>query len=763
MISIKSDRKRNILKKRFYYLGIIFLLILPFVAAFVSFVSKNQIEKPAAQAYKINVTEAEGFNIIELDEDQFTIESHVPFQCSDAICQSQEYCPTANNRLRVQDLEGPANTDLMVLGIGMAASNLEQNAEITHSNMGYINESTQGVECGRIDFQVTDSGDWEITSYGGDTPAFLRHSQGQCNLVSEEPIVTDIGVGTNGQGLETVIPSHLVSYCSDHPRGVATYTDAGGGEHDYVQVATMGVGCFQNESELTVNSLTPDLICSIDPADSNHVFCVVHEGIIDPTIRIGYEVTPVDYWMRGITFYGGHARAYPGYEGAIPDVLYQNTFGGVDYTELEFNNLCGVPTSCGDGTVQNPNDAGENEECDDGNMVDGDGCDADCTLPVCTEICLEEYGCNGDLGCTNGTCMNSICPGDNDCVCATCGDGDMDDGEECDDGNMADGDGCEADCTLPGCQEVCTEEYGCEEGMECTDGICINSTCPEEEDCSCELCGDGNIQLPETWDEPWGSDEIMATGYGRMQVDIYDCCETQQGVLALTGPEPSTESIEMSFRETEWQYLAQGTYSYVATPSDSNCGDPYEGTFTVDGCQEQLLDLECEEGEPEIRKTVNDTDRVTLRGGNDATYTLHYSNSSGQTLQNVTISDPFDNQNQNYIRFISQSSAPSVSFDELTMTWTIGGLAPGAEGSIDIVIEILNEDDLPDNSLEILNDFTMNWDGGELTSDEVIIIIPYSAQTGAGLLAIILSVVLGGGIAASYVLLKQGSISFLKK
>ena len=63
---------------------------------------------------------------------------------------------------------------------------------------------------------------------------------------------------------------------------------------------------------------------------------------------------------------------------------------------------------CGDGTV----DAGE--DCDDGNAVDGDGCNADCTV-------------------------------------AGCGDHVVQPDEACDDGNLVDGDGCDADCTVPSC------------------------------------------------------------------------------------------------------------------------------------------------------------------------------------------------------------------------------------------------------------------------------------------------------------------------
>lgn len=66
---------------------------------------------------------------------------------------------------------------------------------------------------------------------------------------------------------------------------------------------------------------------------------------------------------------------------------------------------CCEAAICGNGVI----DAGE--ECDDGNEVDGDGCDSNCTV----------------TGCGNGI---------------------MTEGEECDDGNNDDGDGCSADCTI---------------------------------------------------------------------------------------------------------------------------------------------------------------------------------------------------------------------------------------------------------------------------------------------------------------------------
>jgi cysteine-rich repeat protein len=54
------------------------------------------------------------------------------------------------------------------------------------------------------------------------------------------------------------------------------------------------------------------------------------------------------------------------------------------------------------------------EQCDDGNAVDGDGCDSNCTITVC------------------GNGIATI-------------------GEICDDGNAVNGDGCDSNCTITAC------------------------------------------------------------------------------------------------------------------------------------------------------------------------------------------------------------------------------------------------------------------------------------------------------------------------
>ncbi|MCE9624498.1 MAG: FG-GAP-like repeat-containing protein, partial [Deltaproteobacteria bacterium] len=65
--------------------------------------------------------------------------------------------------------------------------------------------------------------------------------------------------------------------------------------------------------------------------------------------------------------------------------------------------------------------------CDDGNLISGDGCEADCSLPA-----------------SSGVNPAPIPP-------SICGNGALEANESCDDGNHVDGDGCEADCRLPAC------------------------------------------------------------------------------------------------------------------------------------------------------------------------------------------------------------------------------------------------------------------------------------------------------------------------
>lgn len=140
-----------------------------------------------------------------------------------------------------------------------------------------------------------------------------------------------------------------------------------------------------------------------------------------PLIRINdtsFGVPPINHQPTALgNFDPGRAACYMGdYIAIAADETYvyyawgdnRNTVVSTRYPDgrpdpdVYFDRLL---ISCGDGVVD------ANEQCDDGNLENGDGCDANCTFPAC-------------------------------------GNGIVDAGEECDDGNLIDGDGCQSDCTL---------------------------------------------------------------------------------------------------------------------------------------------------------------------------------------------------------------------------------------------------------------------------------------------------------------------------
>ncbi len=118
---------------------------------------------------------------------------------------------------------------------------------------------------------------------------------------------------------------------------------------------------------------------------------------------------------------------------------------------------------CGDGVVK----AGV-EVCDDGNSVDGDGCDSNCTP-------------------------------------TSPGNGIVTDGEECDDGNDIDGDGCDSAFTRTRCGNGIVTA-----GEECDAGAANSDTAPDRcrTDCTPARCGDGVVDAGEACDSP---DRVVCT------------------------------------------------------------------------------------------------------------------------------------------------------------------------------------------------------------------------------------------------------------
>jgi len=173
---------------------------------------------------------------------------------------------------------------------------------------------------------------------------------------------------------------------------------------------------------------------------------------------------------------------------------------------------------CGDLVVSPP------ERCDDGNLVDGDGCDSNCIETGCPngavspgEVCDDGNLVNGDGcddNCTLSACGNGRTGGDEqcddgdifegngcdtNCTFSACGNGIASPYEGCDDGNLIDGDGCDANCQPTGCgngqvagDEVC-DDGNLYDGDGC-DSNCTPTACGNGVQTGGEWCDDGNTQ-----------------------------------------------------------------------------------------------------------------------------------------------------------------------------------------------------------------------------------------------------------------------------
>lgn len=174
-----------------------------------------------------------------------------------------------------------------------------------------------------------------------------------------------------------------------------------------------------------------------------------------------------------------------------------------------------APPGCADGILT------EDEACDDGGRVDGDGCAANCltvdpgfVCPVAGEPCIPFARCgdgvtalpeqcdvgafvDGD-GCTDACKLEQgwACAG-SPSVCheTTCGDGNQEGTETCEDDDLLPFDGCDANCQA---EPACTDE-GCTSscgdgillGEECDDGNSIDgdgcsASCEQEEGYECD-------------------------------------------------------------------------------------------------------------------------------------------------------------------------------------------------------------------------------------------------------------------------------------
>jgi cysteine-rich repeat protein len=152
-------------------------------------------------------------------------------------------------------------------------------------------------------------------------------------------------------------------------------------------------------------------------------------------------------------------------------------------------------TACGNSIVELP------ETCDDGNLVDGDGCDPNCTVTACGNgVQTAGEACDDGDAQTGDGCRP-------DCTLELCGDGILDPQDACDDGNTEDGDCCAADCTLEAPGSACTPDLNVCTDDECDGaGTCVHlpnaAPCSDDDGCTVDdVCAAGSCA--GTLRPPW--------------------------------------------------------------------------------------------------------------------------------------------------------------------------------------------------------------------------------------------------------------------
>lgn len=141
---------------------------------------------------------------------------------------------------------------------------------------------------------------------------------------------------------------------------------------------------------------------------------------------------------------------------------------------------CTLP-ACGDGFIN----TSAGEVCDDENLIDGDGCSADCQSDETCGNGITDLAAGED--CDDG----GVLPGDGcseTCQAEGCGDGVLNPGEVCDDDNRVDGDGCSSDCQS---DETCGNGVVDEIAGETCDSGGMGIDC--DTDCTRPICGDGIV------------------------------------------------------------------------------------------------------------------------------------------------------------------------------------------------------------------------------------------------------------------------------
>jgi hypothetical protein len=219
---------------------------------------------------------------------------------------------------------------------------------------------------------------------------------------------------------------------------------------------------------------------------------------------------------------------------------------------------------CGNGTVDGT------EQCDDGNTVDGDGCDADCTwtcdptddtCPVeqhcdaATHMCVA--GCRADAACTDPL---AYCDTDaHECVeCLT---------NECDPGFV---------CVDFACVAGCDETSPCGTGFECCGGGCVDTTTSLTHCGACDTLCDVTNGTPACVAGAC-TVESCDTNFADCNDDVTDGCETTT----------DTDLANCGTCANACPTRANATIACTAGSCEFACTDPFADCngLADDGCE----------------------------------------------------------------------------------------------------------------------------------------------------------------------------------
>jgi cysteine-rich repeat protein len=149
---------------------------------------------------------------------------------------------------------------------------------------------------------------------------------------------------------------------------------------------------------------------------------------------------------------------------------------------------------CGNGWIEGA------ETCDDGNLVDADGCSRTCVASDSGYPRCGDGEVQADEQCDSGELNSNLEPGAcrTNCRLPSCGDGVLDPEEACDDGNGDDRDGCTWKCAVSVCGNGTIEApEECDVGADNSDED--PNACRTV--CRKPWCGDGVTDAGEECDD----------------------------------------------------------------------------------------------------------------------------------------------------------------------------------------------------------------------------------------------------------------------